>query len=325
MSLLEQINERWTKKTNAQALATKWAADLKDRKADATKWAGKFRELSPLRAYFPVTNATQPTLAFSLRYLGQHVGNVVIRKDRPVVVIHQKTALLNSKYFDLEENRNFVKGVDLEDPQVSEFIRRIRKIPTTRTGRIQEHRIESLFLDEMERPTKSKFGETLQGIQPVLFGGCPFQLPVPISGSKGKPELSKGNTDIVARRGHGRGVRISIWELKSPGVEAHAIEQAYIYGMSLMRMLRSKDSGHIWYRDIFGFSGKVPDRLKIECVAAVSLGHDSKREAFEAKCRRFVQNNDLSFNGDSLEFYVAHYKECPGLEVDLRSIPKTTA
>jgi hypothetical protein len=58
-----------------------------------------------------------------------------------------------------------------------------------------------------------------------MLGGFPFQFPLPISGNTGVPKLTDGNIDILARRGSGKGTKISVWELKRPNTTAHAISQ----------------------------------------------------------------------------------------------------
>ena len=133
-------------------------------------------------------------------------------------------------------------------------------------------------------------------------------MPVPISGNTGAPIRKKGNIDIVARRRVGNRTRLSIWELKRPGITANAIEQAYIYGVTVLKMLREKEYGHVWYKEIFGFNGKMPDRLTIECVVAVSL-EDQKKEEYLKKLQRFVTNTPLGVEGDTIEIYLANYTE----------------
>jgi hypothetical protein len=163
----------------------------------------------------------------------------------------------------------------------------------------------------MKDTTRNKFNGTLRGIQPVTLGGFPFQFPVPISGCRGVPRLTKGNIDILARRGTGKGTKISVWELKRPKTTAHAISQAYIYSVTLLKMLRTHRSGDIWYRDIIGFGCKVPDKLAIESVVAVSIADDRNRKVFEDKLRAFKSETSLSVGTDTINLHIAHYRENP--------------
>jgi len=161
----------------------------------------------------------------------------------------------------------------------------------------------------MKDPTGNKFHGTLRGIQPVLLEGFPFQFPLPISGNSGGPKPGNGNIDILSRRGLGKGTKISIWELKRPKTTGHAIEQAYIYAVTLLKMLRTPKTGHIWYRDIIGFGTDVPDRLTVECVVAVSIATQKNRDVFEEKLKTFKENNSLLVGGDTINFFIAHYEK----------------
>jgi hypothetical protein len=163
----------------------------------------------------------------------------------------------------------------------------------------------------MRNPTGKKFNGTFRGIQPVMLGGFPLQFPVPISANTGVPKPTRGNLDILARRGTGKGTRISVWELKRPGTTGQAVAQAYIYSVTLLKMLRTHQSGDIWYRDIIGFGCKVPDKLRIESVVAVSIADDRKRKEFEDELRDFKSKNPLSVDSDTISLHIAHYRKKP--------------
>jgi hypothetical protein len=153
----------------------------------------------------------------------------------------------------------------------------------------------------------------------VLIAGCPFQFPLPIAGNKGKPEVKrngKGNIDILARRGIGAASRLSIWELKAPGAEkgSHPIEQAYIYAVQLLKMLRSP-SGQLWFQDVLGYGGEMPQRLVVESVAAVCPATEADRAAFQQRLADFKETAPLTIeNGnfkDEIRPLAAFYEEHP--------------
>lgn len=127
-----------------------------------------------------------------------------------------------------------------------------------------------------------------------MLGGFPFQFPLPISGNTGVPKLTNGNIDILARRGSGKGTKISVWELKRPNTTAHAISQAYIYSVTLLEMLRTHQTGEA-----------------IECVIAVRIANDRNRKVFEDKLRAFKSENPLSVGNDSISLHIAHYQKDP--------------
>ena len=304
MSLLEDIEKLWTEEQEAKS--RKWVKELIDSRERLMAAGKKFHQWEPLQVYLSVAQAQIPRVSFSLRYQGQNVANLVVN-DVPQLRIDKQTAKTNQSYFGVNTEAGTFPW---RGPDAKQFREDFKKVPSDMRGRIPEHRIESEFLKQMADRTSKKFDGTLKGIQPVLLADCPFQLPLPISGNTGKPETGKGSIDIVARRRVGNQIRISIWELKRPGVTAHAIEQAYIYGVTLIKMLRSIESGKLWYRDIFGFTGKMPDKLTIECVVAVSLPERSK-PAFAEKLRRFVKEDSLQVGIDTIKLYVAHYSEDP--------------
>jgi hypothetical protein len=233
----------------------------------------------------------------------------LVVNDVPQLRIDKKTAKTNARDFCVNTEGTF-GTFPWNGPVAAKFRADFKRVSSGKRGKVTEHRIESEFLKQMSEGTSKKFSGTLKGIQPVLLAGCPFQLPLPISGSAGIPKIGKGNIDIVARRGVGKGTRISIWELKSPRVTAHAIEQAYIYGVTLIKMLRSNESGTLWYRNVFGFTGKMPNKLTVECVVAISIA-EKRKPTFAERYRNFVKENSLQVGMDTIKLYVAHYREDP--------------
>jgi hypothetical protein len=89
------------------------------------------------------------------------------------------------------------------------------------------------------------------------------------------------------------------------------IADSYIYGVTVLKMLRSKKSGSLWYNDVFGFKRRMPKKLTIECVVAVNL-QGRKAENFSSELRRFMSENSLQVGGDTIEFYLANYTEKEG-------------
>jgi hypothetical protein len=316
MTLLQQIEGHWT--NQAADIAAKWAKKLKDNENTVRESAKKFHEWHPLHVYLSVTRAMNARISFSLRYQGQEVASLSVNGDDVHLVISSKTAENNKKYFSIinKPGEFLWRGKD-----AAEF-RKQFKNPNRLNGkgRVPEHRVESEFLKQMADDTSGKFAGTLKNIQPVLWAGCPFQFPLPISGNTGVPKPGKGNIDILARRRTGKGTRISIWELKKPGTTAHAIEQAYIYSVTLIKMLRSKPWGDFWYNNIIGFKGKVPDKLSIESVVAVSIKSERNQSAFTAKLQEFKAKNSLNVGNDSIKLFVAHYQEGPPMVVDMQEI-----
>jgi hypothetical protein len=154
----------------------------------------------------------------------------------------------------------------------------------------------------MESGRKSKFDGMVGPILPVKVANCPLQFPLPLSASKGYPVLQFGHIDILARRGYPRSVKLSVWELKSPGVLSHAVEQAYIYALTLRHILKSPH-GKEWYK-LCGFTSNVPAKLHIEAVVAIT---EDKEKAFRKQYKHLVAENPLQISGDQISFFVAIY------------------
>lgn len=310
MSLQEQVDKIWD--CYAESKAAEWAKQLKEvkkRNYDATKM---FHEWQPLLIYTSYTRAINSGLSFSLRYFGQEVAILSFGGD-VVYLDSRKSSKNNLKYFGISLHGKF----EWQGPEAKKFRQDFKKLPDSYREKVRviEHRYESEFLQQMSSSSSSKFNGTLRDIQPVMYAGCPFQFPLPISGNTGTPVLKNGNIDILARRGTGRGTKISIWELKRPKVTAHAIEQVYIYALTLLKMLRNQDAGKIWYKDVIGFGSDVPEKLTIECVIAVS---DISSSKLEDKLRSFIKENPLD-SGDKINFFIAYYKNNP-LTVELKPI-----
>jgi hypothetical protein len=304
MALLDDIEAAWT--PEHVVTVEGWAADLEKNLSYFAKASKQFKVTSPLDVYLTVSRAKQSTARFSIRFLGQEVAELLVKEDISLA-INKKLAGTNKKYFEIAEQGVFLwnsaRGIAFR-----KHFKAINQKSTT-VG-VLEHRIEAEFLKQMARGDRGKFAGTLAGIQPISLAGCRFQFPLPISASTGKPKSSRGNIDILARRGNGRGTRLSVWELKAPDTMASSIEQAYIYAVTLLKMLRSP-SGGFWYQQVFGFKGDVPKKLTVESVVAVSFSSESKKQKFEAKFDAFSQSAELRVGEDMIKLCFAYYDYKP--------------
>jgi hypothetical protein len=310
VSLLEQVEDLW--KQGAETKAAGWAEKLRDANKSILLAKQKFNEWYPLKVYLSYTNATKSEIDFSIRYLGQQVATLQVEKvsGDVFITISPKAAAVNGATFGIHlQGKHRWRGAEAQKFRM--HFRRLNPDAYFSSVKSEEHHIESEFLRHMKNPSAEKFNGTLRGIQPVMLGGFPFQFPVPISGNSGVPKLTNGNIDILARRGTGGATKISIWELKRPKTTAHAISQAYIYSVTLLKMLRTPQSGDIWYQDIIGFKGKVPAKLTIESVVAVSIATDRNRKLFEKKLLDFKNANPLTIANDTINLHIAHYEKKP--------------
>jgi hypothetical protein len=269
-----------------------------------------FHRWSPLRINISLVGVKTKNPKFSVRFLGQEVGNIIVDNGTARLCISSRHYKNNQAWFARHHSKG---GGDFGLPpgkyewkkaEAIKFRRDFRDVqnsPHIKPG-IPEHRIESAFIEEMESGKKNKFQGRVGFIQPVKVARCPLQFPLPVSASKGYPELKFGHIDILARRGYGRNVNLSVWELKSPGVLSHAVKQAYIYALTLRHILKSQH-GKEWYR-LCGFTRNVPAKLHIEAVVAIT---EDKEKAFRKQYEHLVAENPLQIGGDQISFFVALY------------------
>lgn len=272
MNLYELTKELWTDTaaSRADALVARIAAAT----PVVESASRRFREWKPLRFYLSIAGVggrsgrSGPT--FSVRFSGQEVAVLTVA-PHPMLTVKEKHVRSN-RQFGLETEK--YKGcMEWNGKKAREFRRLFESFEhvQARSKRLREHALESRIIKEMENSDDraTKFAGTLANIQPVELCGFPFQCPLPISASSGVPKASDGHIDILTRRGHGRGVRLGVWELKRPGRlkrPERVLEQAYIYTVTLALMLRRNRE---WYR-VFGFKGEVPNPLRLETVVVAS-------------------------------------------------------
>lgn len=301
MNLYEQTKGLWG--AEAQALSARWVESLTSALPRIRAASRRFNEWKPLRFYLSVTNALKPQVEFSLRFRGQEVATLTVPANDPHLTFSADHQERNQRYFGVATPAGTVSWVG---PEAAKFRRAFKTLASNGGGRVHspEHEIESRILQHMEGGP-SRFAGTLDRIQPVGLGGFPFQCPVPISASGGKPRAERGNLDIVARRRWGARTILSIWELKAPHKITGAVEQVYTYAIVLALMLRGPN-GDLWYR-LFGFSGDLPRDLTLEAVVALTA--DQRRAAENAMRRLLAAKNPLHLaeEGTTIEFSAAFY------------------
>lgn len=306
MTLLSKIDALWGEAQQKQT--SKWAKDIKKRRHRLESAIDRFREWSPLYVYISVAEAKGygKELTFSLRYAGDAVANLNV-SEKGIHIEQTGDTRSNAIKYGYSCSKNSFPWDSTDGSALRKYFKDKGNSIDVNSA---ECAIESEFLTQMLREDSGKFNGSLSGIQPVLLGDCRFQMPVPLSANTGTPEQTKGNVDILARRS---GKRLSIWELKKVNESNHhAIEQAYIYAVQILKMLRANDeSASIWYRDIFGYNTDVPNRLIIESVVAVSFNNEKDKGVCLEKYRKFKAENALKIGNDEIELHLAFYKIDP--------------
>jgi hypothetical protein len=306
LSLYEDIEYVWD--TNEDFIISKisrWVTDIEGNKAKIKNARRKFHAWKPIRVYTSTTEVKKRvgSVNFSLRYYGQEIANLIVKNEMDVLFdISAKHTNNNIRDFKIKSP----KGRFAWDGEEGKKLRAAFKYFHNKMGGIKrpvakECEVESRLIEELEKRSRKKF----KGIQPIMIGGCPLQIPTPISGNSGKPILTDGNIDILARRRcSDNRVRLSVWELKRPKAFAHAVDQAYIYAITLLFMLRS-ECGQKWYK-LFGFNKKIPKHLEIE--AAVVITKDQKKK-FDKRIGELKRINPFKVRRDKIKFAVAYYNK----------------
>lgn len=301
MDLYERTKQLWNEATAARA--DKLANAIRTAEPQVEEAARQFREWNPLRFYLSVSGATG-TPSFSVRFHGQEVARLKVA-PKPMLYVDSKHERATSRYFGLN-TPVWKEGREWNSPDAAEFRASFRRIADrTASGHIEEHAFEARILQELEKgDRRTKFAGSFAGVRPVLFAGFPFQCVLPISACKGVPVATDGHIDILTRRRGSDGrVRVGVWELKRPGELAHAIEQAYVYTVTLAFILRG-DSARDWYR-ILGFSRPLPPKLELESIVAVS---QSTRPALERAALKFLEENPFDLDDHvNIKPFAAYY------------------
>jgi hypothetical protein len=144
----------------------------------------------------------------------------------------------------------------------------------------RESRIQERLFQQMHGGGRSKTG-LLRGLQPVLFGGVPVQLALPVRprGTSGKVGKQKGHSDLVARsREHGR---LVVFEIKRPKASPSecmgALEQAVTYAAAL-DYLMSRGEHRAAYWRLLGSRRDLRHTPKLSAVAFLHAGSGTKFE-----------------------------------------------
>lgn len=263
------------------------------------KYRKQFYMRGFLRAYINITQAKSKSPQFSVRYGGREVAlmKLPIKDDRFYLYIDQKHAKNNKKFcFELAPGSYDWKY----SSEARAFRKRFENNPPFNFGGIDEHLYESFILDEMQNPKRDKFCGNYKFIRPVLIAGkIPFQMPVPISGSGGKPKYKEGpqagHIDILARHGKSK-PSLTIIELKKPGgLYANALSQAFIYTVTLSFLIQNTSiefRNTLWR--LCGYGGKIYSNVKFNCVVAIPKESKNQYDQELSKKKPDIQDSNIS-------------------------------
>lgn len=255
----------------------------------------KFRRPQSLVVYSTIGKllGNSSTFSYDLRFAGQSVGEIRVRKDdgKVLLCVKDKQSKYAKKKFGFT-NSTILKGEDWHSDKAREFRTFYGKQNSTNLLNIksEEHRIESFLLQDFSK--KKSEDKKLCYIQPVRLGGKFFQLTTPFKASTHIPNISltkdkKGATgggiDILARVIHNQSVfRFAVIEIKDENNDSECQEkvmhQALIYATFLAKLFRS-ERGKDWYNILRPLNSKetdVPQELVIDVVTLMPYGNSKE-------------------------------------------------
>ena len=183
--ILGEIDKLWETNNGFKDKLRSWLEQIHLTQQRAAEMKKYFHQWKPLSAYVRAGNgAGKDFFSFSLRFLGQEVASLIVRKSKVYLKVSNKTSRTNTRFF---HGLTIPAGTYEWRGKEAQYFRRYFK-GTVKKGVLSlhspEHMIESYIIKEMFRKSRIKFGGTFSGIQPVTLSGFPLQFPLPISGDE---------------------------------------------------------------------------------------------------------------------------------------------
>lgn len=256
------------------------------------------------------------TKNYDVRHNGQSVATLSSKTNNKGTNVFIKPKTKNNTcYYPtyLEELRNISGSIEWKNSAGAKLFRKFFADSSKRKDGNWEHNIESQLLRQFS--LKKSKGKHLTLIQPVELCGERFQMPTPFGAckakdgtvtyaGKGKRKGKGGGIDILARQGTGKGTHLTVIEVKDENKKNEppekAIAQAIAYAIFLRTLLRTKDAAPASWWKLFGFNGKIPQKLKIKVVVAMPYKKDSDT-SFAKESLKF------ELSGDSLELHYIYF------------------
>lgn len=286
--LLEENRKEWEDRYDRYTKEIDLDKYAEDRK--------KFRIPKPLNAYSCISRVKQThedTTSFDLRYQGQSIGEIIVKKEEVFLNTKGKEKK-NSKYFQYSKLRNSDNRIEWNSTDAREFRKHFMSLDKS-NAHSPEHKIEQFLLSEFSKKTRSS-EKKLCSIQPVRLGGLFFQMPTPLKASdhsKGQIYLEYenqygGGIDILARiKDKYNNPKLAVFELKDENTEREpqkeVMWQALAYATFIAYLLRSK-SGTFWWEKVFGFKeGSLSKDKPLEIIVATIMPGREGTESLEGE------------------------------------------
>ena len=274
----------------------------------------KFHVPKPFKCYLSLGNAEKGKLKYDLRYLGQSVGNIYIKKnEEPKLCVDADKCKTNEEYFgyftyfmDHSDDGNGEINESWKNGKKAKLFRKFFKeeVNKHKMPHSIEHLVEMRLFEEFAK--KSSIGKSILGIQPIKFGSIFTHMKTALKASyakKGDVETSKkgGEIDIFCRR------RVSLEETRLTVIEVkdkeekgesfkEAMRQAIAYAVFIRELLRS-DCGKKWMK-IWGINGDISKGIVINAVVAIPVDRSRIPEIKE-----IYSGKDVYLGKDKIELH----------------------
>lgn len=259
----------------------KYAEGILKNKEKMEQYRRKFKVPKPLECYLTLGNSAKGTMIYDLRYLGQSVGEIHIRKEKPILVVTDEKAKQSDVFFDYK-----IGSICDEEWSIGENAKAFRAfykslVDKEKLPRQKEHMVEAKLFHELAKPLGED--KQLAQIQPIRFAGCFTHMKTAVKASKSSVGEVKvvergGEIDVFCRRKiNPKESRLTVIEVKDKVEKNESFEEAMFQAISyavFIRELIHTSCGDKWMQ-IWGVNNKYTSGITINAVVAIPIDNDA--------------------------------------------------
>lgn len=243
-----------------------------------------FRKPDGLSVY--TTVGSRNTRNYYLRFKGQNVGMVMVRRDGiKLTSLIRESKSHNIKNCPLAAD----KPVNWDSKEAMEFRNFFKTLPNDTRTKSPEHYVENSLLMEFRK--KKRIEKALPNIQPVLLHGNFFQMPSPLKASTHDPAYAGskgGGIDMLARlRTNWDHVRLCVIEIKDENndeeSQKHAMAQAISYATFIALLLKEQPDWMEFFSGHKSKQGRIQNTIDKHDIEVITIMPTGNTETFENK------------------------------------------
>lgn len=238
----------------------------------------KFRVPDPLACYLTLGNSINGKPVFDLRYLGQSVGEIQIKEDRPILVVSTGKAENSDKFFGYDVgpcDEPWATGAKAK--AFREFYK--NRVDKSKFSKQHEHMVEARLFQELAK-TRG-LDKQLKQIQPIKFANCFTHMKTALAAShanEGEISVSEhgGEIDIFCRRKVGNESRLTVIEVKDKPERNESFKEAMFQAIAyavFIRELIHTPHGSKWL-GIWGINNIKTSGITINAVVAIPVSDE---------------------------------------------------